>query len=40
LTADPLHIEAVLERGGRKARAVSEPFLDEIRRAVGVGGKG
>src|SRR5690606_29370108 len=36
LIAAPDHVEKVLLEGADRARAVSRPFLDEIRRAVGV----
>jgi tryptophanyl-tRNA synthetase len=36
LMADPAHVEAVLRNGAEKARAISGPFLAEIRRRVGV----
>jgi tryptophanyl-tRNA synthetase len=36
LIADPSHVERTLRRGAEKASAVSRPFLDEIRRAVGI----
>ena len=36
LMADPAHIEAVLKKGAEKARKLSEPFLQEIRAAVGI----
>jgi tryptophanyl-tRNA synthetase len=36
LLASPDHVEAVLVAGGRKARAWSAPFLEEIRQRVGV----
>ena len=31
----PDHVESVLQRGAERAREVSRPFMDEIRRAVG-----
>ena len=37
LIADPGHVEAVLIKGAEKARAVSRPFLDEIRARIGLG---
>jgi len=36
LMASPAHIEAILQEGARKARAVATPFLAELRRAVGL----
>jgi tryptophanyl-tRNA synthetase len=36
LIADPAHVESVLRAGGAKARALSVPFLADIRRRVGV----
>ena len=36
LLADPGVVEAELRKGAEKARAVSAPFLDEIRRAIGI----
>ena len=36
LIAAPEQVERILREGAEKARAVSRPFLDEIRRAVGV----
>lgn len=36
LLEHPQRIEAVLQEGARKARAYSQPFLDRIRRSVGV----
>jgi tryptophanyl-tRNA synthetase len=36
LIAAPDHVEAVLREGAEKARAVSVPYLAEIRRRVGV----
>ncbi len=36
LLASPDHIESILRQGAEKARAVSVPFLQEIRRRVGV----
>ena len=36
LIADPGAVEAELRKGAGKARAVSAPFLDEIRRAIGI----
>ena len=38
LMAHPDEIDAVLADGARRARALSEPYLDEIRHAVGVAG--
>ncbi len=35
LLAAPDHVEEVLQRGARKAREVSRPFMDEIRRTAG-----
>ena len=36
----PEHIETVLQEGARKAREHSQPFLDKIRRAIGVAALG
>ena len=36
LIADPAHVESILRAGATKARALSVPFLAEIRRRVGV----
>ncbi|MFK7994984.1 MAG: tryptophan--tRNA ligase [Granulosicoccus sp.] len=36
LMADPSKIDAVLARGGEKAREHSRPYLEQLRRAVGV----
>ena len=36
LIADPAHVESVLRAGAAKARALSVPFLADIRRRVGV----
>jgi len=36
LMADPGHVEAVLVAGAERARALSAPFMAEIRRAVGI----
>ncbi len=36
LMADPGHIETVLQQGAAKARALSSPYLEEIRTAVGI----
>jgi tryptophanyl-tRNA synthetase len=36
LLAEPGHVEATLRQGAEKARAISVPFLAEIRRRVGV----
>jgi tryptophanyl-tRNA synthetase len=36
LMADPAEVESVLRRGAEKARAISVPFLKEIRQRVGV----
>jgi tryptophanyl-tRNA synthetase len=36
LMAAPGHVEAVLRQGAEKARAVSRPYLDEIRTRVGL----
>ena len=36
LTADPQRIEALLQAGAAKARAVAAPFLKELRHAVGL----
>ena len=35
LLAAPDHVEDVLRRGAERAREVSRPFMDEIRRAIG-----
>jgi hypothetical protein len=32
----PGDIEEILQKGARKARAISGPFLDSIRKAVGL----
>jgi len=32
----PDEIEAILQAGAEKARAISQPFMDEVRRAVGI----
>ena len=32
----PGEIEAILQTGAEKARAISQPFMDEVRRAVGI----
>jgi tryptophanyl-tRNA synthetase len=36
LIADPAHVETTLRQGAERARALSTPFLAEIRRCVGV----
>ena len=36
LMADPVYIETVLKEGAEKARQLSQPFLQEIREAVGI----
>jgi len=36
LMADPSVLEAILLKGAEKARAHSRPYLDELRKAVGV----
>lgn len=36
LMAEPRQIDTILEQGAEKARAISRPFLDELRQAVGV----
>ena len=36
LMANPERIDAILKAGAEKARAISRPYLDELRRAVGV----
>jgi len=36
LMADPSVIDAILQKGAEKARAHSRPYLEELRRAVGV----
>jgi len=33
--ADPAQIDAVLREGGERARAVSQPIMDEIKDIVG-----
>lgn len=40
LIARPDHLENVLQAGAEKARAVAAPLLDELQRAVGLGGFG
>ena len=37
LMSEPEKIEAVLVRGAEKARALSAPFLSELRKATGIG---
>ena len=32
----PAEIEGILQAGGEKARAISQPLMDEVRRAVGI----
>ena len=32
----PEHIESELQEGAKKARALSQPFLQELRKAVGI----
>jgi len=32
----PEHIEYELQEGAKKARAISQPFLKELRQAVGI----
>ena len=32
----PVEIEEILQAGGEKARAISQPLMDEVRRAVGI----
>ncbi len=36
LMAEPGHVESVLKQGAQRARAISSPFLAEIREAVGI----
>ncbi|MDH3418849.1 MAG: tryptophan--tRNA ligase [Gammaproteobacteria bacterium] len=36
LLAAPDHVESVLQQGAEKARAISEPYMAEIRKAVGI----
>ena len=36
LLAAPDHVESVLQKGAEKARAISEPYMAEIRQAVGI----
>jgi tryptophanyl-tRNA synthetase len=36
LIADPAHVESVLQVGAERARAVSAPFMDRVREAVGI----
>ena len=36
LMADPEQIEQILQEGARKAREISVPFLDELKKAVGL----
>ena len=36
LMADPGHVESVLQQGAQRAREISNPFLAEIREAVGI----
>ena len=36
LIADPAWIEQQLQEGAARARALAAPFLDELRRVVGV----
>jgi tryptophanyl-tRNA synthetase len=36
LIADPAYIESVLQKGARRAREHSAPFLAEIRQAAGI----
>ena len=36
LMADPAKIEAILQEGARKARALANPFIAKIREAVGL----
>jgi tryptophanyl-tRNA synthetase len=36
LLAAPDHVETLLKRGAERARAVSRPFLDDIRARVGI----
>lgn len=37
LLADPAYVESVLQKGAEKARAEAAPFLDRLKRAVGLG---
>ena len=36
LLKDPAHIEAILKQGAERARAQAAPFMEELRRAVGI----
>ena len=36
LRANPGQIEEILSEGGKKARAKSRPFMEQIREAVGI----
>ena len=36
LLANPAHIEEILQQGAQKARRYSQPFLQQLREAVGV----
>ena len=36
LMADPAHIEAILQAGAKKARAVAQPLMQQLRSAVGL----
>ena len=36
LLAAPDHVESVLQQGAEKARAISEPYMAEIRKAIGI----
>lgn len=36
LLAAPDHVESVLQQGAEKARAMTEPYMAEIRQAVGI----
>jgi len=36
LIADPSIVEAELQKGAARAREVSVPYMDQIRRAIGI----
>jgi tryptophanyl-tRNA synthetase len=36
LMADPAHIETILQKGAEKARLTAQPFMAELRHAVGL----
>jgi len=38
LLRDPAHVEAVLQDGAARARALARPYIDAVRRAVGLAG--